>query len=121
MPVMKQKLIQDFFDADEIDRLIAKKQIDIDPGVEILKDLITKVRNDIRILDEEANRTLNNKNKELDNKNLLRKKELEEKLPAYDSIDERNKRRRILQEDYNRYKQEMLIIQDLCYRKGWFD
>lgn len=121
MPVMQQKLIQDFFDADEIDRLIAKKQLDIDPGVEILKDLIKKVRDDIRIMDEEKSKILEAKNKELNEKNTIRKKELESKLLASDSIDERNKRRRLLQEDYNRYKQEMLIIQEICYRKGWFD
>jgi len=121
MPVMQQKLIQDFFDADEIDRLIAKKQLDIDPGVEILKDLIKKVRDDIRIMDEEKSKLLDGKNKELNEKNTIRKKELENKLLAADSIDERNKRRRLLQEDYNRYKQEMLIIQEICYRKGWFD
>lgn len=121
MPVMQQKLIQDFFDADEVDRLMAKKQIDIDPGVDILKDLIKKVREDIRIMDEDTKGKLDIKIKELNDKNMVRKKELETKILVNDSIDERNKRRRLLQEDYNRYRQELVIIQELCYRKGWFD
>ena len=118
---MKQKLVQDFFEADEIDRVILKKQIDIDPGVEIFKDMIKKIRDDIRTMDEEARKILENKIKELDGKNLARKKQIEDTLKTDDTIDQRNLKRTLLQEDYQRYKQEMVIIQDLCYKKGWFD
>jgi hypothetical protein len=122
MPVMIRKLLEDFANANAIDNSIITKQLDIETGVEILRDMIKKVRDDIKTLDETVIwKNLESKIKELDNTNIIRKKKLQENVTPNDSIDKRHLELSLLREDHQRYKQELVIIQNLCYRKGWFD
>lgn len=122
MPVMLRKLLEDFANANAIDNSIITRQLDIESGVEILRDMIKKVRDDIKTLDETTIwKNLNEKILELDNTNMLRKKKIQEGTTTNDSIDKRHLELLLLREDHQRYKQELVIIQNLCYRKGWFD
>jgi len=126
MSVMQQKLVKDFFKADDVKSLIISKQLDLYPGVEIYKEFIQIVRDDIKTMDEEANKVLEEKNKNLNNRNNTKKKEIEQSykqnLMTDPNIDKRNLLDYpLLQEDFKRYQEEQLFIQDLCYRKGWFD
>lgn len=121
MPIMKQKLVQDFFEADEIKKLITKKQLDIDPGVEVLNDMLKNIRDDIDTMDKEAKTVLDNKNKELGKINAERKKHHETTTEVNDTIDQRNLDRKKLLEDFDRCKRELLFIQNIAYEKGWFD
>jgi hypothetical protein len=120
--IMTQKLIQDFLETDEITKQITKGQIDIAIGVDILKDMIKYVRNDIKILDKDAYTKLENIIKELGTTNQQRKEQIKKELKEpEDSMDEMVLKRHLLREDLMKYKQEMIAIQEIAYNKGWFD
>lgn len=121
MPVMQQKLISDFFEACAIDKLMAKKSLDLEEGITMLEDMIKYVRDDIKTLDENAHKELDEKNKQLIAINSERKTKIKETDKPVDSIDERNLKRKLLKEDHKRFKQELVNIQNICYTKGWFD
>ena len=120
--VMKTKLIQDFFEAVEVDKLITKGQLDIDNGVVILKNMIQYIRDDIFIVDEEASKIVDKEITELDKQNKAWKAEREKGIEVpNDSIDERNLKLLLLRADHRKYKKELFFIQRLAHRKGWFD
>lgn len=123
MPVMIEKLKKDFFEAEEIDKIITKGQLDVETGIPILYDMIQYVKQDIKTLDEEGGyKTLCEKIKELDVNNIKRKESIKQKWgQPTDSISDRNLKRELLKEDHGKYKQELVLIQEICYRKGWFD
>jgi len=121
MPVMKQKLIADFFEAVAVDRAITKNEISLEDGILILEDMIKYVRDDIKTLDESGYNELVEKGKNLSALNTQRKNKIKENQKPEDSIDERNFKRKLLKEDHNRFKRELVHIQDICYKKGWFD
>jgi ABC-type phosphate/phosphonate transport system substrate-binding protein len=120
--VMKEKIITDFFDAVDIDKAITRNEIDIVTGTLMLKDMLSYVRKDIETLDEEAKKKFDDAIVKLDKTNKERKEKLKEKgIPPEDGIDERILKSRLLKEDHRRYRQELFFIQDLAYKKGWFD
>jgi len=122
MPVMKEKLIRDYFEAHEVDKLITKRQLDIDTGVSILGEMINYIKKDIETLDQETNQELNKKVKELDVINIQRKEDIKKRLgEPEDDIEKRNFERELLKEDHKKYRKIMNIIQNLSYRMGWFD
>ena len=122
MPIMNQKLVKDFFEAVEVDRAITKKQIEIETGIPILRDMIQYVLEDINTKDQAAKGTVDLKIKELDVTNMERKESLKKRLgDPDDTIDDRNIKLYLLKEDHSKFKQELVVIQDLCYKKGWFD
>ena len=120
--VMKEKIITDFFDAINIDKAITRNEVDIVTGTLMLKDMISYIRKDIETLDEDAKKKLDIAITKLDKTNNERKEKLKERsLPPEDGIDERILKARLLKEDHRRYRQELFFIQDLAYKKGWFD
>lgn len=122
MPIMQQKLVKDFFEAVEVDRLITKGQVDIEVGIPILKDMIQYVIEDINTLDQNAKKTLDNSLTQLDKSNVERKNSISKRIgEPDDSIDDRNLKRRLLFEDHNKYRHALVLIQELCFKKGWFD
>lgn len=122
MPVMKQKLINDFFEADNVDKLLVKGQLDVETGIPILNNMISYVIEDIGTMDEEAKKHLDVKLKELDKTNIDRKNSISKQFgEPEDDLTDRNIKRILLKEDHKKYKKTLLIIQNLCYRKGWFD
>ncbi len=123
MPVLKQKLVMDFFEATAVDRNITKGTILLEDGIVALKEMIQFVKDDIKTLDEKAYEELEKKSKELTQLNIQHKDKIRERMKTIteDSIDERNLKRKLLKEDQNRYKRELVLIMNLCYNKGWFD
>lgn len=119
---MISKLIHDFFEADNVNKLIIKKQIPLEEGIPILSDMIQDIVDDFEIIDQEANSKLTEKTKELNQANNVRKAEIKKLsgLPE-DDIDERNLKLKLLKEDHQKYRRMLTIIQDISYRKGWFD
>lgn len=121
MKFMRQKFIQDFFEADNIKKLIQKKQIDVDPGVEIFNDMLKNVREDISTMDNEAKKQLDTKLVELGKINKERKDHIAKTTEVNDSEDKRNMKRKQLVEDFKRCKTELLFIQNLGFNKGWLE
>lgn len=122
MPIMKEKLIRDFFEADNIDKLMVKGQLDLETGIYILKDMINDVENDISTMDKEACGLLKKEINAVDLVNKRQKEELIKKNPEFeDSIEERSFKLGLLRLDHKKYKRILLFIQNLCYKKGWFD
>ena len=114
MPVMKEKLIRDYFEAHEVDKLITKRQLDIDMGVSILGEMIGYIKKDIETLDQETHEELNKKVKELDVINMQRKEEIKKRLgEPEDDIEKRNFERELLKEDHKKYRKIMNIIPGL--------
>ena len=119
---MNQKLVKDFFEAVEVDRAITKQQIDIQTGIPILRDMIQYVLEDINTKDQAAKGTVDLKIKELEATNKKRKESVKSRIgDPDDTIDDRNIKLYLLKEDHSKFKQELVVIQDLCYKKGWFD
>jgi predicted RNA methylase len=122
MPVMKQKLVEDFLETDRISKLITTGQLDVEMGVEVLGNMIEYVRNDIKTLDQEAYIKLDAVIKELGAVNKNRKEQIRAKVKEPDDVlDERNLKRKLLLEDFYKFKQEILAIQNLAFNRGWFD
>lgn len=121
MPIMKDKLVQDFFEAEGVKKLITKKQVDVDPGVHILDEMLQYVRQDIETLDKESKQKLDKKIGELKTINKQRKEYIEKNTEVNDPIDQRNLDRKLLMEDFDLCKKELLFIQNLGYLVGWFD
>lgn len=122
MSIMTQKLMQDFFEAHEIDKLIIKEQLSYDPGVRVFKNMIHNVVDDIRTLDKKTYEQLNEKIADLNKTNVERKKQIEAKIEEpEDSISRRALSSSLLIEDYKKYHKILNLIQDLSYKKGWFD
>ena len=120
--VMEKKLVNDFFEADGINKLLIKKQIMLEDGIPILKEMIQDVIDDFEILDQEAFTVLSNKVKDLNQKNNIRKIEIKKQTAdPEDSIDERNLKLKLLKEDHGKYRRIITIIQKLAYKKGWFE
>lgn len=119
--VMKTKLINDYFEADEINRAITKKQIDLEAAIPILNDLVKYVENDIKLMSEDAYKKIENKKTILDETNKETKKKIEENTIVDDSEDERNLKLRKLREDHKKLDRYMTLLLEICYRKGWFE
>lgn len=124
MAFMKDKLISDFLNADRVDSLIITKEIPLSQGVEILNSLIIKIRNDIKNLDEDKYKILNSKiedlNKRCNEKKNIIKKSFEKK-PDVSPFDEEKLIVNLANEQHEMLQQLLVIIQDICYRAGWFD
>ena len=105
MPIMKQKLIQDFFEADNCDKLIIKGQLDIETGIPILQEMIGNIIEDIQTMDEDTKKLLDEKIKQLNTANLERKNNIRKQFgEPDDGIDDRNIKRILLKEDHKKYK-----------------
>ena len=122
MSIMTQKLMQDFFEAHEIDKLIIKEQLGYDPGVRVFKNMIRNVVDDIKTLDKKTYESLNEKIADLNKTNIERKKQIEARVEEpEDSISRRALSSTLLIEDYKKYHTILNLIQDISYKKGWFD
>ena len=120
--VMVNKLIQDFLEVDNINKLIIKKQITLEDGIPILSDLTQDVIDDITILDTATSEKLGEKIKQLNIANNTRKDEIKNhSRKPEDSIDERNLKIKLLKEDHLKYRRMITILQEIIYRKGWFE
>jgi len=119
---MTQKLVQDFFEAHEVDKLITKEQLAYDPGVRVFKNMIRNVIDDVKTLDKKTHEQLNGKIAELNKTNVERKKQIEANVEEpEDSIAKRSLSSTLLIEDYKKYHKILNLIQDMSYKKGWFD
>ena len=120
--VMINKLVNDFFEADGVNKYILKQQIQLEEGIPIIREMIQDIKDDIEILDQETSNKLNEKIKEINLTNNARKTEIKNQLgKPEDSIDERNLKLKLLKEDHQKYRRVLTIIQNLSYRKGWFE
>ena len=120
--VMVNKLIQDFLEVDNINKLIIKKQITLEDGIPILSALTQDVIDDITILDTATSEKLGEKIKQLNIANNTRKDEIKNhSRKPEDSIDERNLKIKLLNEDHLKYRRMITILQEIIYRKGWFE
>jgi len=121
--IMEQKLVQDYFKADEIDNLIITRQMSLSQGVQILTSIIKKIENDFRLLDKEKHKELIDTINKL---NLERKIQTQNRLTEYTSSDENDS---YSEEQYttdindikhNTLQKILNTILDIGYRKGWF-
>lgn len=122
MSVMEEKFVKDFLEAQEVDKLISKQGIDFIDGLFILKDMIKYVREDIKILDKDTYKKLEEMNAQLDDINKKRKENIKHRYK--DAEDEEEKdfiHLKLLKEDHEKYKKELFFIQKLGYNKGWFN
>ena len=120
--VMISKLIQDFFEADGVNKLIIKRQVPLEDGILVISELTQDVIDDISILDQETYKKLDVKIKELNTSNNTRKNEIKTQVgKPEDTIEERNLKLKLLKEDHMKYRRLMTLIQEICYRKGWFE
>lgn len=119
--IMISKLIRDFFDATEVDKAIALEQISMENGIFKFKDMIQYVRDDVYTVDQDAYKILEKEIRLLGEQNVKMKEEEKKNNPPRDDVDRRNLDLRLLQLDYKKYKKELLFIQNLIYKKGWFE
>ncbi len=122
MSIMEEKFVKDFLEAQEVDKMISKQSVDFVDGLFILKDMMVYVREDIKILDPNTMKKLQETNKKLDDINTERKDAI--KLKYKDAEDEEEKdfiHLKLLREDHEKYKKELFFIQKIGYNKGWFD
>lgn len=121
--IMEQKLVQDYFKADEIDNLIITQQMALSHGVRILTSLIKKIENDFRLLDKEKHKELIERINEL---NIERKQKMKDRLVQYtnsdetDSYSEEQYTTDINDIKHNTLQKILNTILDIGYRKGWF-
>jgi hypothetical protein len=121
MTLLTDKFVNDFFDAHEIDKAITRKELNLPDGVVMLSEMLTYVRKDISTLDENAYEKLKTVIEELNKKNTERKEYIKKKTPEpEDTVEESVLKRKLLNEDHKRYRQELFFIQDIAYDKGWF-
>jgi len=121
--IMEQKLVQDYFKADEIDNLIITRQMALSQGVQILTSIIKKIENDFRLMDKEKHKELIDM---INTFNVERKQQMQKRLEKYKSNEQNDP---FDEEQYavdiNNIKHETLqkilnTILDIGYRKGWF-
>ena len=121
--IMEQKLVQDYFKADEVDNQIITHQMALSTGVQILTSLIKKIENDFRLLDKEKYTELITEIKKL---NIERKTQVKQRLDEYQSAEDSDP---FDEEQYavdvNNIKHDALqkilnVILELGYKKGWF-
>ena len=125
---MIKKLVQDFLEADEIDKLIIKEQLAKDPGVRILRNMIQNVIDDIKTVDKKAFEALDITIVELDKINIEKKKQIKVNAEKpEDSIGERQLSSALLMEDYNKYhkllnynmiRNDILLMQFQMFHKN---
>ena len=122
MSIMTKKLVQDFLEASEINNLITKEQLGFNPGVRVFKNMLRNVADDIKTLDNKVYEQLNEKIAVLNKTNIERKKQIKNNAGSpEDPIDERRLSSVLLIEDYKKYHRILNLIQDISYKKGWFD
>ena len=122
MSVMEEKFVKDFLEAQEVDKMLSKQTIDFVDGIYILKEMIQYVREDIKILDVKAREKLDDVRKKLNEINKERKDIIRKRYK--DPEDEEEKdfiHIKMLREDHEKYKKELFYIQNLGYKKGWFN
>ena len=121
MDLMKRKLIVDFEKAWDLSSSINLGQLDMEYGVKKLRDHIVHfIHPEIKILDAGTLNVLLKSSTELSEINKKKKHDIRNRTKVDDSIDERNLRLRLIYEDYQRWHQELLLIQELMDRKQWY-
>lgn len=121
--VMEQKFLRDYFDADEIDNKIIKKEIYLSVGVEILTNLIKKILTDIRLLDIEKFNSLSEKITEIKERT---KKEKQQEKETYeqntgDSYDQEIHRVKLANIEHEGLQDMLEFISEIGYHKGWLE
>lgn len=120
--IMKQKFIQEFFEADEVNKLMIKRQLELAPGVTMLVEMIKKVRDDISTLDEDAYKIVEKGIHALSIEYKKKKEDVIAKTPEpEDSVEKSQLDYKLLNIDRLKYARELLLIQNLAAKKGWFD
>jgi hypothetical protein len=117
---LKEKIQQDFLDCVRLDKAILMGQIPKESGTLILFDLIDYVKSDIATLDKESWIMLNEAERKLLNDGEKRKDLIRENRRTRDSSERRDLEIAILREDYTTCKGILYFIQNICYKKGWF-
>lgn len=118
---MKRKLIVDFEKAWELSSAIDLGQLPLEDGVPKLRSYIMNfLRPEIKILDVSTLQVLVDKSKKLTELNTKKKESIRDRTRVDDSIDERNLKLKLLSEDYKRWHQELLLIQEVMDRKQWY-
>lgn len=122
MAIMKDKFIKDFLEAQEVDKMIVKYQIELDDGVAILKDMLQYVEKDIEIMDVVAKEKLDGTKIKLEQICQNRKKELKMQMgEPENTMQARDFTKNLLKEDHKKYQKELFLIQELAFKTGWFD
>ena len=119
---MKQKFIQDFFDAHHVDKEITLGMRSIVDGTFVLLDMLQYIRKDIAVMDQEAKAQLELAIKKMDADNKKIKEEIiANTTPPEDKTEETEIMIKLLRKDHKRYRKELFWIQDMAFKKGWFD
>lgn len=117
---LKEKLQQDYMDCVRIDKAISAGLIDKEEGVHILYDLIDYVRSDIATMDEVSFEILTAGIKRIEEESEKRKVKIEGYYKPKDASERRDTDYFLMVEDYKTAKEILFLMQNLCYKKGWF-
>lgn len=118
---MRDKLVKDFLEADNVDKLIVKKQLHVEDGVTILRELIRYILDDIRVLDENTYKKLVEAHNKLTVSYTEKKNQIKTSYETDDDIDDRNLKLLLNTEDHELLHAKLMLIQETAYGKGWFD
>jgi len=116
---LKLKLQRDFLDCVNVDKAVIMGGIRKEEGTMILFSLIDIVKSDIATMDKDTWDLLNKAEKTLLEDNNKRKEVYKQRKPR-DSAEKRNLQINLLMEDYLSCKEILYFIQNLAYKKGWF-
>jgi uncharacterized coiled-coil DUF342 family protein len=119
---MIQKLISDYFKADEVDNLIVTRQIALSSGVDILISLMKKIEEDIGLLDKKEYDALINKIKQIRAERepvIARIRSEFKELKAMDSYEEEGYALKIKNEEHEILQKILSEILGMMFKKGW--
>lgn len=122
MSLMIQKLISDYFKADEVDNLIVTRQIALSSGVDILLSLMKKIQEDIGLLDKNEYNALMTKIKQIraEHEPVIAKIRTDFKeLKAMDSYEEEGYALKIKNEEHEVLQKILSEILNMMFKKGW--
>jgi len=120
--VMRENLIKNVDLADTYVKMIITQQTDFVDGTFILKDMLELIRGDLRIMDKEAVDQFDAVREKLVKTANERKKSISLKYPApEDEYERRDMEIKLLREDYERFKRELLFIKQIAYQRKWFE
>lgn len=122
MSLMIQKLISDYFKADEVDNLIVTRQIALSSGVDILLSLMKKIQEDIGLLDKNEYNALMVKIKGIraEHEPVISKIRSDFKeLKAMDSYEEEGYALKIKNEEHEVLQKILSEILNMMFKKGW--
>jgi hypothetical protein len=107
-------------DCVSIDKGILLGTIRKEEGTLMLFDLLDYVKSDVATMDKETWEMLVNAEKKILEENEKRKDELFKDRRVRDSSEKRELELSMLREDYQACKAMLYFIQNLAFKKGWF-